>query len=131
MLDRGKRAIGQRTPLRKARLKCRAFLVSDADWGRPYFSCLMPEPCEAGLLSFSIVSLVGEGVLLMPEPVVPMFDLAFALVFGLPAWSACVPVEVEVLLPWSVRGAAKALPAKSRPAAITSVRLFMTKFPRL
>ena len=35
-----------------------------------------------------------------------MFDLAFALVFGLPAWSACVPVEVEVLLPWSVRGAA-------------------------
>ena len=60
-----------------------AFLVIDADWGRSYFSCLMPEPCEAGLLSFSIVSLVGDGVLLMPEPVVAMFDLAFAL-FGLP-----------------------------------------------
>jgi hypothetical protein len=111
--DRGKRVNRQRKPLRKARHFSRAFLVSDADWGRRYLSCLMPELCEAGLLSFCIVSLAGEGVLLMAEPVAPMFNLAF--VFGLPAWSACVPVEVEVLLPLSVTGAAKALPAKRRP----------------
>jgi hypothetical protein len=60
---------------------------------RDYFSCLMPEPCEAGLLSFCMLSLAGA-------PPVVAAGAGFAFIVPRDGTPLVFPLSLPT--PWSV-----------------------------